>query len=208
MEIASPGNQHCASCIGTLSFAIHVFWYHSYGVFGGCVTKKTETWAFWLHWSCAWTTCTCKINHFLRLLSVPICYSDWVEVSLLKWRPKNTILCQKPEESLSMAYVFVIWFYWCSRLSIKKVKVAHTRLPSVEFRSWSWFLAVGLRVTWVINPAVGCHYFPTGLQLPSQPLRGLPPISLLGEHRHDACVPDSVAAAIWTQALLRLSPAR
>ena len=37
------------------------------------------------------------------------------------------------------------------------------------------------------NPAVGCHYFPSGLQLPSQPLRGLLPISLLGEQRHDGC---------------------
>jgi len=35
--------------------------------------------------------------------------------------------------------------------------------------------------------AVGCHYFPTGLQLPSQPLRGLLPILLLGEQRHDGC---------------------
>jgi len=38
-----------------------------------------------------------------------------------------------------------------------------------------------------INPAVGCHYFPTGPQLPSQPLRGLLPISLLGEQRNDGC---------------------
>jgi len=72
-------------------------------------------------------------------------------------------------------------------LYVKKVKVAHTRLPSVGFRSWSRFLAVSLKVTWVINPAVGCHYFPPGLQLPSQPLRRLLPISLLGEHRHDWC---------------------
>jgi len=50
-----------------------------------------------------------------------------------------------------------------------KVKVAHALLPSVGFR----FLAVSLQVTWVINPAVSCHYFPPGLQLPSQPLRGL-----------------------------------
>jgi len=61
-------------------------------------------------------------------------------------------------------------------------KVAHTRLPS-----WSRFLAVSLQVTWVINPAVGCHYFPPGLQLPSQPLRGLLPVSLLGEQKHDGC---------------------
>ena len=58
----------------------------------------------------------------------------------------------------------------------KKVKVAHTPLPS-----WSRFLAVSLQVTWVINPAVGCHYFPPGLQLHPQPLRGLLPVLLLGE---------------------------
>jgi len=46
---------------------------------------------------------------------------------------------------------------------VKKVKVAHTWLPSVGFRSWSRFLAVSLQVTWVINPGVGCHYFPPGL---------------------------------------------
>jgi len=58
-------------------------------------------------------------------------------------------------------------------------KVAHPRLPSVGFRSWSRFLAVSLQVMWVINPAVGCHYFPPGLQLPPQPLRGLLPICCL-----------------------------
>ena len=36
-------------------------------------------------------------------------------------------------------------------------------------------------------PAVGCHYFPPGLHLPSQPLRGLLPISLFSEQRHDGC---------------------
>jgi len=69
----------------------------------------------------------------------------------------------------------------------KKVKVAHTRLPSVGFRSWSRFLAVSLQVTWVIIPAVDCHYFPSGLRLPPQPLRELLPILLLGEQRHDGC---------------------
>ena len=47
--------------------------------------------------------------------------------------------------------------------------VAHTRLPSVGFRSWARFLVVSLQVTWVINAAVVCHYFPPGQQLPSQP---------------------------------------
>ena len=71
--------------------------------------------------------------------------------------------------------------------TVKKVKVAHTRLPSIGFRSWSRFLAVSLQATWVINPAVSCHYFPPGLQLPQQPLRGLLPVLLLGEQRHDGC---------------------
>ena len=77
--------------------------------------------------------------------------------------------------------------YAMFRQGSKKVKVAHTRLPSVWFRSWSRFLAVSLQVTWVINQAVGCHYFPPGLQLPPQPLRGLLAISLLGEQRHVGC---------------------
>jgi len=62
---------------------------------------------------------------------------------------------------------------------VKEVKLAHTRLPSVGFRSWSRFLAVSLQVTWVINSALGCHYFPQGLQLPPQPLRGQLPILFL-----------------------------
>ena len=54
------------------------------------------------------------------------------------------------------------------RQSKGKGKSSHTRLPSVVFRSWSRFLAVSLQLTWVINPAVGGHYFPPGLQLLSQ----------------------------------------
>ena len=72
-------------------------------------------------------------------------------------------------------------------MMMNEVKVARTGLPSVGLRSCSRFLAVSLQVTWVINPAVGCHYFSPGPQLPSQPLRGLLPISVLGEQRHDGC---------------------
>ena len=72
-------------------------------------------------------------------------------------------------------------------LEIKKVKVAHTRLPSVGFRSWSRFLTVSMQVTWVINPAVCCYYFPPGLQLPPPHNPWLLPILLLGEQRHNGC---------------------
>ena len=44
--------------------------------------------------------------------------------------------------------------------------VAHTRLLSVGFQSWSQFLVVSLQVMWVINLAVGCHYFPPGPSVP------------------------------------------
>ena len=60
-------------------------------------------------------------------------------------------------------------------------------------------------VTWVINPVAGCHYFSPGLQLPSQPLRGLLPISLLGEQRHNGCehfAQDCYPTASW----LRIEP--
>ena len=87
------------------------------------------------------------------------------------------------------------WDWWTDRqmldsfidCSVHCKNVALTRFPSVRFRSWSRFLAVSLQFTWIINLTVGCHYFPPGLQLPPQPLRGLLPISLLGEQRHDGC---------------------
>jgi len=37
------------------------------------------------------------------------------------------------------------------------------------------------------KPGGRLPYFPPGLQLPLQPLRGLLPISLTGEQRHDGC---------------------
>jgi len=37
------------------------------------------------------------------------------------------------------------------------------------------------------KPGGRLHYFLPGPQLPWQPLRGLLPISLLGEQRHDGC---------------------
>ena len=58
---------------------------------------------------------------------------------------------------------------------------------SVGFWSWSRFLAVSLQVTWVTNPAVGCHYFPPGPQLPSQPLRLMWTACLQTTRQHCSC---------------------
>ena len=84
-------------------------------------------------------------------------------------------------------------------------------LESVGFRSWSRFLAVSLQVMWVMNPAVGCHYFPSGLQLPSQPLRGLPPIlhkGTMGVNSLPKTVTRQRRDCNLILVLLRLSPAR
>ena len=76
---------------------------------------------------------------------------------------------------------------WFVSYSLDGKKGSPYWLLNVGFRSWSRFLAVSLQVMWVINPLVGCHYFPPGLQLPPQPLRGLLPILLLGGQRHNGC---------------------
>ena len=93
-----------------------------------------------------------------------------------------------------------MWPFSCIIIQVKKVKVAHTRLQSVGFRSWSRFLAVSLQVMWVVNPAVDCHYFLPGLQLP--------PTSFAAwwteaQWVWTVCLkllPESIAATIWTQA--------
>jgi len=97
-------------------------------------------------------------------------------------RLQQNVICNC---SYSQSFCTVVWLLCLLRAAssvyISTVickKVAHTRLPSVGFWSGSRFLAVSLQVTWVINSAVGCHYFPPGLQLPPLPLGGLLPISL------------------------------
>jgi len=66
----------------------------------------------------------------------------------------------------------------------KKVKVAHTCID--EHRVPELIPVLGSQPAGDVShkPAVVCHYFPPGLQLP---VRGLLPVSLLGEQRHDGC---------------------
>ena len=71
---------------------------------------------------------------------------------------------------------------FCKKGKGSPYSIAKRRVPEL-----TQCLAVSLQVTWVINLAVGCHYFPPCLQLPPQPLTGLLPILLLGEQRHDGC---------------------
>ena len=88
----------------------------------------------------------------------------------------------QPVDSLCRAFCSLCWVYVCVKGKGSPYSITERRVPELIR-----FLAVSLQMTWVINPAVGCHYFPPGPQLPSQPLRVLLPISLLGEQRHDGC---------------------
>jgi len=68
-------------------------------------------------------------------------------------------------------------------ITVKKVAITEHRVPEL-------IPALGSQPAGDVshNPdLVGCHYFPPGLQLPPQPLRGLLPVLLLGEQTHNGC---------------------
>ena len=74
-------------------------------------------------------------------------------------------------------------------LRLTKVKVKASPYSVTERRVPELIPVLGSQPAgaWVINPAVGCRYFPPGLQLPPQPLKGLLPVLLLGEQRYNGC---------------------
>jgi len=90
---------------------------------------------------------------------------------------------------LGLCALYAYFTFWVHTLrnKCKSKGSAYSITERIGSRSWSRFLVVSLHVTWVINRAVGCHYFPPGPQLPPQPLRGLLPISMICEQRHDGC---------------------
>jgi len=111
------------------------------------------------------SVCTSRANHssmqVKSLDRIPVCQT----VSFAAVTSSNTAPVFRFYWNPFSMYQYVMSLH-------KKVKVAHTWLPSIGSR-WSQFLAVSLQMTRVINLVVGCHYFPPGLQLPSQPLRKL-----------------------------------
>jgi len=136
--------------------------------------------------ACSWTSHGMTYGTNIKITECVHTGQQWLQHSWWVHRhsSQSDSRVTRARESLASYYFpLALWL----PISVLKVKVEHTRLPSVGFRSWSQFLAVSMQVTWVINPAVGCHYFPPGLQLPPQPLRGLLPILLLGEQRHNGC---------------------
>jgi len=75
----------------------------------------------------------------------------------------------------------------CDRKSAKSLATIKLNSTSYcHFKKGSPYSIAERRVPELI-PVLGCHYFPPGLQLPPQPLRGLLPVLLLGEQRHEGC---------------------
>ena len=79
----------------------------------------------------------------------------------------------------------------------KKAGISHNELEAekqkkvkVDYRCRvsEWILVLGSQPAGDVNhKPSGRNYFPPGPQLPSQSVRGLLPIWLLGEQRHDRC---------------------
>ena len=142
--------------------------------------------------------------------SVQLCIAHVHSHSQLQW---NDLLYVNGMSKHFTVYTAKVQYSNKFYVKFKKDKVAHTWLPSIGFQSWSWLLAVSLQVTWVINPVV----------LPLLSARpAITPATLKRAATNFAAwwteaqwvwtvclrlLPDSVQTAIWTHALLRLSPA-
>jgi len=85
------------------------------------------------------------------VLTIIICYSGWP--------------CANP----SLPNVFNCLLIVDAYTYVKGKKGSPFSIASVGFWSWSRFFAVSLQLTWVINPAVGCRFFPPGPRIPSRP---------------------------------------
>ena len=66
--------------------------------------------------------------------------------------------------------------------ALKKGKGKASPYSTAERRVPELIPVLGSQPARDVSHKPGCQYFPPGPQLPSQPLRGLLPVSLLGEH--------------------------
>jgi len=90
------------------------------------------------------------------------------------------------------------WPWFELQIAIKKV--AHTRLPSVGFRSWSRLFAVSLPDVSHKPGGTGCHYFPPGLQVSIRAF-----YACVQHANHSATEPLSV---VWITSCLPCTRAR
>ena len=92
-----------------------------------------------------------------QLSQLAACCSGWYRCVLSDAAVVGVLMQEMPTVKASCQFLvslldFTLNFQKTSQVAEqnKKVKVAHSRLPSVGFQSWSRFLAVSLQVMWVI----------------------------------------------------------
>jgi len=100
-------------------------------------------------------------------------------------------------EILQAKYMLCCWQTWnklhqCSDTHVKKGKGFPYSLPSVGPGGNPGVQAVSPQVIWVIQPAVGCHYFLPGLRLPPQPQ------SITALSRYQVIVLGVRDTSVWT----------
>ena len=125
---------------------------------------------YWLYKVC-FVKCMLWLVHdeFLYIVNL-LTYSMFV----VKPQPLDVFVCSMSQnvQILSSLTVFhLLWRMTNVNIIIIGIQVVSYLITSVGHGADSDFLAVSPQVTLVINPVVGCHYFPPGPQLLSQPNR-------------------------------------
>ena len=102
---------------------------------------------------------------------------DVFDLQHVKPQPLGVFVCSMSQkvQILSTLTVFhLLWRMTNVNIIIIGIQVVSYLITSVGHGADSGFLAVSPQVTLVINPVVGCRYFPPGPQLLSQPKRSPP----------------------------------
>ena len=68
---------------------------------------------------------------------------------------------------------------WAKKGKVSPYSITEHRVPEL-------IPVLGSQPAGDVSQKTRCHYFPPGMQLPPQPLRGLLPTLLLGEQRHSS----------------------
>ena len=158
----------------------------------------------------SWAHCAQKNSHSYTSIALTITTAVWTFFTMLQIgelysevsvkSPLLSILktCGDKIQISADTVVYLLNYGKC----IIKSKVTYS-ITSVGHGADAGFLAVSPQVTLVINPVVGCRYFPAGTQLLSHPKRSLPwpvPNYTVWWQRHTGVSSLPKAATQWCPA--------
>jgi len=143
------------------------------------------------------------------------CLATWqtVEVKVrfvIVGNTQECLLCQNLHTMHSVLSTHTVLNNWLPAilLNLKKGKFLSYSLPSIGPGADPGVQAVSPQVTFKSSPAVGCHYFPPGLRLPSQPnnatiLRPVPSYAAWWQRQIGV---NNLASGNWSHDILIASP--